>query len=401
MGKYRWRLMIIATTLGAVAGCQANVPEARQEAYKRWYQTRAQMLYGVAVEHFKVGQLDLARNKATEALALDEEHFEARMLLGKVLIEQGHHKLAIAELNKARDAKPKLTRVCYLLGVAQEKDGRFAEALESYRRAYALDNTNVAAVLAAAEVLVLMGRVREAQLYAESYLSLASEEPGLYELAGRLAMMSRQYEKAVEYYQMLCDLAYKNVRYKEALGRAQYFAGKFDRAMETFTALLGTSGYSGPAWLHTMLGDCYLATGRCSEARDSYYKATQLTPSDAGVWANLAKAALTLGDNHRAILSARQSLQLTPNSLDATLVLGYAMLRTGQVARVVSLLTQATAAHPENVALRCLLGRAHAAAGNEAEAMRCYGAALKFDPSNRLARELLAGAGQKKLSKAG
>jgi len=395
------RIITGVIVLAALTGCNLkSVPQAKKEAYGRWYRTRAQILYGVAVEHFKAGRLDKARAKTLEALALVPDYWRARLLLGKIHIEQGRFTLAVDELTKVHQAWSKSAEVLYLLGVAQEKAGLLDEALISYRRSQALDSSNTSAAIAAAEVLAAQGHLRQAQLYVESYLSLADGEPGMYELAGRLAMMRKEYDKAAEQYQQAWDLDYGNIGYLEALARAQFFAGRYQEAMESLQALTTASGYSAGAWVYTMLGDCYMAASRPHRARDNYLRASEMDPSTPGIWTNLARAALALGDEPRAILCARRALSLDATLLDATLLLGYALLRDGQITRSRGVLRQAMGRYPRSAELYCLLGRAHAAAGDEAEAMRCYARAMRIEPDNALARELFGATETKKVSRA-
>ena len=324
-------------------------------------------------------------------MALDPDYVPARILLAKVLIEQGHYRAAAAELEKLREQRPESDEMHYLLAVAQEKDGRLEEALVNYRRAHALNEKNLAAVTAAAEVLVSMGKVRQAQLQLDSYLSVATDDPGMYELAGRLAMMQKEYADASRHYAQACALDHKNLRYRESLGLAQFFAGEHQRAVDTLKGLLESEGYQGGAWVYTMLGDCYMAMSRPFQARDVYQTASQRCPDSAGVLINLGKVAMALNDVSRAILSAQQALNLEAGQLDAALLMGYALLRDGQVQRAARFLAQTVAQHPENGTLQCLLGRVHAAAGDKEQAARCYLAALKLEPENRLALELLCG----------
>jgi len=375
--------------------------QAKADAAKRWYKARARVICGVGQEHLKVGQLDPAASRAQEALALDSEHVAARMLLGKVYIEQGHYNLAFKELEQAREKLPKSPEVFYLLGVAQEKAGRLEEALVSYRRAHALDGSDLSAVMAAAEVLTAMGRVREAQLYIDSYLSVGGDLPGMFELAGRFAMMRGEHSKAVRFFEQAHDLDHRNLFYRESLAKAQFFASLHAEAAETLESLEKTDSYRDRAWVHSMLGDCYMVLGRFRKACDAYHAATELTPSESGVWVNFARSAMAMNDCSRAILAARQALDLDRDSLDALLVLSYALVRNGQASRAVSALTQGLARHPESVMLRCLLGRAYSAGGNEAEATRCYVAALRVEPDNRFARELLEAQGKERVSRVG
>ena len=383
-----------------VSGCGPSGPEAKQQAYEQWDAARAKVLYGVAREHLAVGQLERARIKATEALSLQQDYRAARILLAKVYIEQGRYRQAIGELNRALEQNASLpadggqdqaAELYYLLGAAQEKAGLLADALESYRRCQTIETSNVAPVMAAAEVLVAMKRLREAQLYVESYLSLADSARGMYELAGRIAMMQEDYPRGAGFYQQACDLAPKNIRYREALAACEFHAGRHRAALEALQGLTKSPGYKTPAWVHVMIGDCQIGLGRPYEARDSYYAASELKPSEAGIWANLAKADLALGDAPRAILASHHALKLDPASLDAAMLVGYALLKDGQVPRAVAVLTRGAASHPRSATMQCLLGRAYAAQGKGAEAVRCYAAALRAEPENQLAKELLAG----------
>ncbi len=392
-------LIVIATLLLISGGCGIpSVPVAKQEAHQRWYSTRAAILQSVALEHYKSGQLDRARSKANEALALNPKCMGARTLLGKVYIEQGSYAQGISELTKAHEEHPESGEILYLLAVAQEKQGLLDDALINYRRSQAIDSADMAPVMAATEVLVFQNRIREAQLYVESYLPNAQDDPGMYELAARLAMMQNEYEKAAEYYQTACDLDYKNLRYSEALGKALFFAGDHKRAVEIFESLTDSSQYSPTAWVFAMLGDCYMAIARPNEARKVYYRASEMNPSDSGVWSNLAKAALMLEDLPGAINAARRAMSLDSGCLEAAVLVGYGLLRDGQISQSRSILTQAVKKHPDSPELQCVLGRTYSADGNQGEAMRYYTAALRLDPENALAKELLSTVGMTRLS---
>jgi len=388
------KTVIVTSILAALAGChQTPVKEARIEAYARWNHTRAKVLCGVAQEHLKCGRLDLAALKAQEALALQPEFTEARVLLSRVCIEQGNYPVAIDQLTTLADEAPGSAEVHYLLGVAQEKNRQLADALESYRKAQVSSENNLPAIMAATEVLVAMDRLREAHHQIDSYMSLAGDEPGMYELAGRVAMLGGEYARAVQYYQQACDVDYKNEAYREMLARSQFHAGLYSNAIVTLQQLAQADKYRDQAWVHAMLGDCQMALNCAIKAREPYFRATQLSPAKAGVWAKLGQASLACDDVPQAIESAMAALRLDSASLDATLLLGYALLRDGQVTRSIRILTAATNRHPNSGTLYCLLGRAHATSGDRPQAMRCYAAALRVEPTNRLARELLSIAG--------
>ena len=113
---------------------------------------------------------------------------------------------------------------------------------------------------------------------------------------------------------------------------------------------------------------------------------------------NLAKSASASRDDARAILSAKHALDLQSGRLDATMLLGYALVRIGRANDAIAVLHRGSSTHPRSGLLQCILGRAYSAAGNEAQAVRCYMQAARLEPDNQLARQLLAGAGEKKAS---
>ncbi len=389
------RLTITTLILAAVAaGCNnTSMDDARLQARGRWQLARARMLYGLAEEQLKGGKLDEAYRKAREAVAIQPEFHDARLVLAKVYIEQGRYPLAIRELEQLAVASPEEPEYRYLLGVAQEKHGDLTAALESYRRAQALGDDDRSAVMAIGEVLVAMNRIDEARAFVISHLALAGDDAGLYELAGRLAMMQEDYRAAASHYRQACDIDYENIRYRELLAKAQFRGEQYRDALDTLEALADNRRYEGGAWFYGMLGDAYMHVGRIRQACRAYFEATELSPNVSAVWAKLARAAMTAGERERAVLAAQQAQMLDPADPGAVILLGYALLKDERVDGALRVLADGVAAHPEDATLRCLLGRAFAAAGRDDMAVTCYNAALDVDPSHPLARDLLRDAG--------
>ena len=381
----KWLVTLLC--LAILAGC---TNERRLESYKRWYGARAKMLYGVALEHLKVGQLDKARNKAQEALTLDPDFAPGALLLAKVEIEQGQYARAAERLDRLRKEVPDNAEVVYLYGVAQEKEGNLEIALDSYRQSHALDTENLEGVTAAGEVLVAMDRLDQAEEYVSGYLREAENDPALYELAGRIALMLDDYEQAVARFRRARDSDYDNPFYQEWLGRAQYMAGEYSEALITLKELVLRPEYDPPVWVHKTRGDCHMALGQYAQARDAYVSARQCQPDNAETWSDIAKAALALRDAPRAIMAAREALRIDPRCENAPMILGYALLQEEQAQEAASALRAAVRVHPKNGTLHCLLGRALEALGDNAAAEKCYRAAILVDPENELARTLLA-----------
>jgi tetratricopeptide (TPR) repeat protein len=395
--------VIGAAILAALTGCQpqqqAKFSQSKADAQGRWVNSRAGMFMQLAQNRYESGQLDGAAESAMQALSLQGDLQEAKVLLARILLQQGQYTQAAARLAAEVEASPESAELVYLLAIAQEKKSDLKEALASYRKAYGLDETCLAAVQGAAEVLVAMGETRQAQMLVESWLPKAGEDAAMHELAGRLAMTHREHAKAAKHYAQARDLDPRNVRYLESLAQAYYGARQYDAALDTMGELVGREDYIAPAWAYMIIGDCHMAMDVPGKAFDAYFKAGELAPREGGVWTSLARAALAMNDNPRAILSARRAMQMDASSVEASMVLGYALMRSGQAGEAVKVLEPLAGRNPRDAMIQCVLGRAHIAAGEDESAVKCFKLALEIDPANAVAKELLAARADKRLSK--
>jgi predicted Zn-dependent protease len=395
MRRERFLAGALSVALVLLNGCGNSVPEAKKEAAQRWGRTRAQVTAEVAEELLRVGKIDEAEAKANEALSSDVHCMPAQLTLARVYIEQGRYQSAAAMLVRLATEGEESADQAYLLGVALEKQGQPAEALASYYRAQALTTTGHAPILAAAEVLVSMGRPDKARQAIERHLNNAKGDVAMVELAARLSMMLKDYPRATELYRQACDLDAENPGYRMGLVRAEWLAGQYEDALTTLDALSRTRKYAASAWVYAMKGDCAMELHRAWDARGAYREATRLEPYTAGLWVKLARADLAAEMPAEAVRSATQALTLDPQSLDASMVLGYALLRNGESARAVAAMTETVGAHPGSATAWCLLGRAHQAAGDPRKALGSYQKARDIEPGNAVVKELIASVGSK------
>ena len=384
------RLILILVVIGVLAGCGA--PKSKQDAYKQWHRARGQVTCQLADEQFKAGQLDDAHEKATEALQLDPELDAARLLLGKVYIEQDRYLDAINVLQELTVRQPKLPDGWYLLAVAQERSERLTDALESYNRCCELDAINTDAILARGEVMVALGNVAQAREAAESALKSHPKDPGLCEQAGRLAMMQEDYTSAAVWFQKAGDLDYRNLRYQESAALALMLDRQHVKALSILLSLTKSADYQPSALVHSMLGECYLVTSRYDEAQQAFAKACELDSLNPRHWCNAARAAMEAGDFAQAALDSGEALRLESYHHDASMLYGYALIRQGQTQQSLTFLRQAVRVHPDSGDLRCLLGRAYETTGDRSQAVNCYNQAVGMEPANNLAKQLLASA---------
>ena len=375
--------------LAAVSGCSDMFNDASAEANDNWRHARANSSYAEAREKLRLGDLSKARDKADEALELDERHHDARILMAKIDIEDGRYQSALDGLEQVLTWRPDDEEVVFLQAVAHEKLGRLDWALQDYRRAYELDSSDFGAILAATEVLVLMDKVREASDFLAQHLSRADNDPAAYELAGRLAMMLDEYDLAAMHYQRAGDLDMDNADYREAMAMALVYSDQHQHAVAALEEVVEHHDGDAPAWVYAMLGDSYLALGQFVKARRQYEVLCRREPDAAESWLALAKAHAMEGHHTEAVDACYRALELDATASEAKSLLGYVLLKGGQTSRALSLLTQAAIAHPGDATLQCVLGQAYDASGRAGEAQACYAEAARIEPSNRVAWRLL------------
>jgi tetratricopeptide (TPR) repeat protein len=242
-----------------------------------------------------------------------------------------------------------------------------------------------------AEVLVGLDRLSEADDMIQSHLRTNNSDPGLYELAGRIASRRGEHLRSAGYFHKAVLIDHENRRYPELLAREQFHARQYRKCRTTIQSAMQLADYQPPVWMQAMLGDCHMALSAWQEAYSAYQRVCDIQPANADAWCRLAKAALAGNDNTRAIQNAYKARSLQEDHYDATVILALAMIKDKRPDLAARVLSNARTSHPHDSTLRCLLGKAYAAMGKPQQAQECYAVALRLDPENDLARALASG----------
>lgn len=407
---------ILLLAVSVLSGCSLMQKE-KVKSYKEWHQARSRIICGIGEEHLKAGSLDKAQSCAMESLNLNSDYLPARILLAKTLLGNGRYEEADEQLQHAEtlrlslkkdssSASPGGAEIAYLRGEALERTGKYAEALQCYQKARALNPSNDMYVMASAEVLVSMGKPRGALELLEVRLQRigAGGEPSMLVLAGEIAMLAGDYTQAADFFQQRLDMTQdhhadksgKSVR--ESLAKAHFFAGNYRQAIESLKQI--TNNFeSSPCWVQIMMGDSYMALNRPRDAKAAYESAIKIEPDDWPVWLSLAKAAVADGDTRRGTTAGLRAIELVGNDrttsggnkdrLEICIVTAYAMLAENRPEDAMKVLAGSAKENPNDPMLWCMLGRCYSAQGLGERAAACYMAALRADPDNRLAKNLL------------
>jgi superkiller protein 3 len=374
---------------GGILGC-ATRKTASEEATKQWNGTRASVLYALANDQYKNGNFDKSRQTVSEALRIDPSNARLHVLAGKLAIEQGQLELAETELKLARELDPKDAEADYLAGVVCQRWQKPEAAFECYDRAATKDPSELAYVLAKAEMLVVMDRPAEALTLLQDKVLYFEHSAMIRDACGQLLVQQKRYAEAVDMLRQATILATDDQKIREHLGMAMFLNRQYREAADVFARLLKDPKNQQRGDLYLAQGECQLQLKRFVEARGCFETASRLAPSNPQSWQSLTKAAMELNDLKRADLALRRAVALDPNGAETQLLVGYLRLRENKLNEALSAFRRASQLDHNDTVSLCMIGYVLARQGEPQKAMEFYAKALAIKPNDEMASKLMA-----------
>ena len=267
----------------ALTGCASSSgkkrPTQKEQAVKQWNGTRAAVMASMARSQYDAGNFTQCEQTVRDAMKLNSENADLHLLSAKLAIQQGHLEVAESELALVTKYAPNNAEADYLTGVVCERAGKHQDALDAYTRAAEKVPTEVAYVLARAEILVDLDRPLEAlQFVQEKSLAFDQSAP-LHDTLGELLVGQSRYEEAVAALRQASVMAPDDQQIREHLAMAYYFNKQYAEGGEIFKALLDIEKNQSRSELWLALGECQMQCVNAREVRNSFDRACQAAPS--------------------------------------------------------------------------------------------------------------------------
>lgn len=378
----------------AVGGCSSNGGKKelgqKEKAHNKWNDARGGVLFSLAKQQFEAGNLADARKTIDQAGGLSPENVNIRLLSARVSIEQGRLDAALRELDEIRVRDPQNAEADYLTGVIYQRWQRPHEALRFYVQASEKAPSELAFVLARAEMLVAQGRNEQALDLLQGKLVYFENSAPIRDAVGQLLAAEGKHKEAVTVLRQAHVLAPDDEGIREHLAFACFYAAEYRDAASLIERIVKEDRHKERADLLTVLGESQLLTARPREARENFMVAAQLRPGDAQIWFNLAKVALELGDTRRAEMSVKKGLALEPNTAEGQLLLGYLRLKQEKLDEALSAFRRSSTLDKNDTVSICMAGYVLEKQGRHGDALREYGRALRINPSEPMAATLMA-----------
>jgi len=309
---------------------------------------------GVAVSAAMLGQWDKARDAAESAVGLDSAADDARMVLGKVYLEQKDYANAALQLETIAKKQPsnvkllKQLAACYVntgdtarladldpkIVKLDEKDVLSRRRLAQYSfakkdSAAAYDLYRELAILVPEDPVVFkqlyllangMNKKKDALLYLRNYLVLDSTSAQAYKAMGDLLYDEKDSEAALRCYRKAVAL---DPDIKGVYRRYAYMLIEGGMDDEIPDAVMGAiEGGEADAACYVALGDLRRKQGKCSEAVSLYQEALKTEATNVGVLLSLGQCQSKIGDISGASATYEQVVKLKPDAGEVYKALG-------------------------------------------------------------------------------
>lgn len=193
-----------------------------------------------------------------------------------------------------------------------EAQGKYDDAVASYRQAVAINPQRSDAHEKAAQLLQKRGNIPEAIGH---YRIVVEFNPNAIDARENLAdglVNQGQIGEAVQHFRKLLESAPERNEARAKLGTILAVAGRLDEAAEILTAAVKADPNDGTAMVR--LGQVLAAQGKLGEAVQYFREATQLRPQDAEAHQNLGRGLLELGKKDEATKHLQEALRILRSS---------------------------------------------------------------------------------------
>lgn len=382
-----------------LAGCSAGHGEYTQahkdQANLRVAQMKSATEWDMAQQQFLAGDLKKALASVDRSIGLNTEVAKSHVLKGRILIEMGGLEPALASLDKAIELDAENTDAHYYRGIVFERFGQLDQALACYQRAAETDVTNPQYPLAAAEMLIELKRLDEAQDLLVGGAKRFDHNAGIRQTLGHIAMMRHDYTRAVDVFSEACRLAAEDPGLQEDLARAQIAAGMFAEAETTLNWVVSQDKQNRRRDLVQLQARCLIELDRPVEARNLLLRLTSddRGTNDLDLWRDLGTVSVMLSDRIQLKRCAQRLMSIAPHSSDGYVLMAMWHRQMGDLNSALAAVRRARDLPGSNApALEGILCHQ---LGRESEAKQAFALAAKRDQDSAKAGAAPAGMRQR------
>jgi tetratricopeptide (TPR) repeat protein len=279
---------------------------------------------GYAEGRAGVGQVWLKRRqygKAMEAFQLAQK-MDANLAMpyygqGEVLRRQEKCEEAVPLLRRATELDRKFPEAVLALGHCLVQLKQFQPALETLNQGTRWGKWRPKFLVALGDAETARDSLRDAGIYYHNAVEETPDDPTARRALGDFYLNRGTFELAVPEYQAAIALDSTDVELRYAMGRALFFAQRYNEALEVYRDVVARDPEFAPGEL--ALGDLYYRSGaadrrRYLDAREPLQAYVRLMPDDSRGWSILGRTYYQLGLRDSALTLLDKAEQLGDKS---------------------------------------------------------------------------------------
>ena len=310
----------------------------------------------------------------------------ARVTLAQAMAAAGRHDDAIAVLEPAAKADPRLTAS---LALIYEGAGRLQDAAEAYGRAAAASPNNRQAQLRYASALLVVPGANPLKQALDVLARLLDRDS---KDAGALYLQAQAYRRTGDVF--AAERSARAILAAEpdsvagayalalVLGQSRRFKDVVDH-LEPFVASAAARGQSATTDLLTYLSVAYQALGRHNEAIDALKRAKSAARDGTpALDARLVQAHVGAKRYAEAVSLAEAAQKRYPDELQFTYLQARALFQGGDSSRALSLLEAVVGSHPDDLESYLTLAELYGESGRLDDGLQLLDRAAKQFPDN-------------------
>lgn len=390
------RTVPLAATLALVclAGCAGHgkyTTEGKNKGNERVAGMKSASEYQQAQQSFLAGDLEKALKAADRSIMMNPSVAKTYVLRGRILLEQSNLEEAVNTFQKAEALEPGNVEAQYYLGIVYERFTQTDKALERYLKASELEPSNPQYAVAAAEMMIDLGRLEDADAFLSRGGTNFEHNAGVRQTQGHLAMMQGDPARAAKLFNEARLLAPDDTMVLEDLVNAQVATGQFADAEFNLGRLLKVKENKDRRDLKQMRARCLTNLDRPLEARDVLL---DLTSGDAGQrdlesWIELGDLSFVLRDMARLRQSYGRVIALAPHRSEGYTLKALYQRHQGDTEGALASLELACERRGEEVDPLMFKGLLLSEMGRQDEARSAFASVLNEDPGNEAAKQAL------------
>lgn len=391
------RLALIAAlaSCALAAGCAGHgrhTSEGVARATERLAGFKAGADWDMASQQFLAGDLAKALKTIERSIAMSGSVAKSHTLRGRILLELGRLEDSLEALRAAHAIDPDFVEAWWWEGVVLERLNEHEPALACYAEAAARDDSNPQYTLAAAEMLIELGRLDEAAHILETSRATFRYNAAIRQTLGHIALMRDEPARAVGLFNEARLLAQDDDELTIEYVNALIADRQFVEADAHLARLLAKPDLAERRDLQHLRARCLVELDRPSEARSVLIGLTRGSEgaSDAAAWIALGRVAIDLNDYQRVRICASRAVALSPDQPEPHMLVAAWRMQAGDLEAALRAAGQAETVAGPDPEPSILRGVLLMELGRESEAADAFASALQRDPASAHAASLLA-----------